>query len=195
MTLLGVTGGIGMGKSASSRILDDLGVPHVDSDLLARECSAPGSDGLAEIVRAFGPGCLSPSGSLDRRWMAARVFQDRGARELVESILHPRIAARWRGQVAVWKAAGRLRAAVVIPLLLEKGYGAEFSRVICLACTRDTQAARLRERGWSDAEIAARNAAQLSVGEKMNRADFVIWTEGSLEAHRRQWQRILAIAS
>ncbi|MCW5559806.1 MAG: dephospho-CoA kinase [Verrucomicrobiae bacterium] len=192
MTLIGVTGGIGMGKSASSRILEAFGIPLVDTDILAHECSGPGTDGLAEIVREFGPEMRSATGELDRARLASLVFSDTGALRRLESILHPRIAVRWRAQVAAWRTSGVRRAAVVIPLLFEKDYTAEFTRVVCLACTAATQRLRLRERGWSDVEIQARNAAQMPVADKLARAHFGIWTEGSLATHRRQWERILA---
>ncbi|MBN8246756.1 MAG: dephospho-CoA kinase [Verrucomicrobia bacterium] len=191
MTLIGITGGIGMGKSVSSLILENLGVPVADSDVIARECSSPGTEGLADIVREFGPEMLQPSGELDRPRLAAAVFPHPGALLRLEGILHPRIAGVWRSQVNAWRDAGIERAAVAIPLLFEKNYVAEFTGVVCLACTRRTQQRRLRERGWPEEQVEARNAAQMPVSEKMARADYVVWTEGSLATHRAQWERIL----
>lgn len=195
MTLIGITGGIGAGKSVSSGILDQFGIPVSDADVLARECSGPGTEGFTEIVREFGPGVLRPCGELDRKQLAAVIFPNPQARQRLEAILHPRIARLWRSQVSAWRSEGVRCAAVVIPLLFEKGYAGEFSRVVCLACTRSTQLCRLRERGWTVEQIDARNAAQLAVTEKMARADFVVWTEGSPEMHRRQWERILALVA
>jgi dephospho-CoA kinase len=188
MILIGITGGIGMGKSVSSTILEGLGVPVADTDLIARECSGAGTEGLEEIVREFGLEILKPSGELDRHRLAAAVFPDPGALSRLEAI-----ARRWRSQVSSWRDAGIRRAAVTIPLLFEKDYAAEFARVVCLACTWTTQQSRLRQRGWPDEQIEARNAAQMPVTEKMARADFVVWTEGSLATHRGQWERILAV--
>lgn len=191
MRLLGITGGIGMGKSAAASLLASRGVPVVDTDDLARQLVMPGSDALAEIHGVFGPDCIGPDGTLERRWLAQRVFTDPAARGLLEQILHPRIAAAWRAEVQRWRQEGRTTGAVVIPLLFEKDYGAEFDAVVCVACSRGTQRHRLRERGWSDEQIDARNAAQLAVPEKVSRSRFVVWTEGSLDAHRGQWRRVL----
>ena len=80
---------------------------------------------------------------------------------------------------------------MVIPLLFEKGYGPDFDVVVCVACSSVTQRRRLRERGWSEEQIDARNSTQLRVPEKMSRSQFVVWTEGSLEAHAGQWRRVL----
>ncbi len=191
MLLLGVTGGIGAGKSVSSRVLSELGVPWLDTDQIAREQSAVGSEGLQEIVRAFGDEILNPKGELQREVLSRIVFGDPAARRLLEGILHPRISRVWRSRIAEWAGSGVPTAAVIIPLLYEKGYEEDFNRVVCLACTRQTQDLRLRERSWSDLEIQARRRAQLPMEEKMIRANFVIWTEGSLHLHRVQWMRIL----
>jgi dephospho-CoA kinase len=109
----------------------------------------------------------------------------------LELMLHPRIAAVWRAEVARWRGQDRRIGAVVIPLLFEKGHGSEFDAVACVACSAESQRRRLRERGWSEDEIDARNAAQLPVGEKVARSRFVLWTEGSIRAHGCQWERVL----
>lgn len=191
MRLLGVTGGIGMGKSASAALLAARGIPVVDTDDLARQLVIPGAAALAEIRIAFGPDCIGADGALDRRWLAQHIFSDPAARDRVEQILHPRIAASWRCEAERWRRDGTAIGAVVIPLLFEKGYGPEFDAVVCVACSSDTQRRRLRDRGWSEEQIDARNSAQLSVPEKMSCSRFVVWTEGSLEAHGGQWRRVL----
>ncbi len=191
MLLLGITGGIGMGKSVASDFLMHRSVPVVDTDCLARLESNQGTPAYREIVELFGVGVVGSSGQLERGRLAEIVFRDAEARRRLESILHPRIANAWRRQVFEWRQTMTATAAVVIPLLFEKDYENEFDSVICLACSVETQAQRLRQRGWSDEQIRARNAAQLPVTEKMARAHRVIWTEGSLGAHERQWERIL----
>jgi dephospho-CoA kinase len=191
MVLVGITGGIGMGKSVSADALTDLSVPWVDTDDLARQLTKPGSEALGQIARVFGTDILDSLGNLRRDRLADLVFENPAARLQLEAILHPRIALSWRARVTQWRREGTPVAAVIIPLLYEKQYENDFSMVVCLACTRSTQTLRLRGRGWSDAQIGGRIAAQLSVSEKMERAGFVIWTEGSLMTHRLQWDRIL----
>ena len=191
MILLGITGGIGMGKSAAASLLAARSVPVVDTDDLARQLVSPGSEALSEIRTAFGPDSIGPDGTLERRWIAQRIFSDPAARGQLEQILHPRIAEAWRAEVERWRRDGRATAAVVIPLLFEKGHGSDFDAVVCVACSRGTQRHRLRDRGWSEEQIDARNSAQLAVPEKVSRSRFVVWTEGSLEAHAGQWRRVL----
>lgn len=180
-----------MGKSTAGQLLSARGIPVVDTDLLAREESAAGTAGFEEIVSAFGREIVGSDGQLDRARLAQRIFGDSPARLRLEGILHPRIASAWRAEVVRAREAGHSDLAVLIPLLFERGYQEEFSMVVTVACSEVTQRVRLQSRGWSDPQIQARNQAQLPVAEKMVRARFVVWTEGELEIHRRQWDRIL----
>ena len=180
-----------MGKSTSGSLLLVRGIPVIDTDELAKEESRVGSEGFLEIVDAFGSGILSPDGCIDRGRLAALVFCDVAARQRLEAILHPRIAWRWRDRVIAHERSGAPRVAVLIPLLFEREYELDFTCILTVACTPRTQRARLSERGWSDAQIDARNAAQLPVSEKMSRARFVVWTEGSISSHEAQLDRIL----
>jgi len=191
MTVLGITGGIGMGKSALGHFLTARGIPVIDADEIARQESQPQTQGLSEIVTEFGPGIVSEDGSLNRKQLARLVFSDAEARRRLESILHPRIERRWRGELDELEEKGSPIAAVLIPLLFERRYERDFGCVIAVACTRETQRRRLLERGWSDREILDRNAAQFSIDDKMQRARFVIWTEGCLGTHERQLDLIL----
>lgn len=187
MELFGITGGIGMGKSAAGEILRQLGVPVVDTDQLARDVVARGTPGLAEVVREFGTEFLDASGALCRPALGQRVFADPAALARLNALLHPRIRDAWHQQVTAWQAAGISRAAVTIPLLFENGCETEFTTVVCLACSSVTQQRRLHERGWTDAEMKRRSAAQMPVNDKVQRAHHVVWTEGSLTAHAAQW--------
>ena len=180
MKLFGITGGIGMGKSAAAEILRARGVAVVDTDELARELTAPGQPALAEIKKTFGANIISPAGELRRSELARLIFTDEAARKKLEAILHPRIRERWLAQVAAWRKENQPMAAVVIPLLFETGAEAQFDEIICVACSAATQQARLSERGWTPAQIAARNAAQWPVPRKMDAAHRILWSEGSL---------------
>ncbi len=191
MKLLGLTGGIGMGKSACAELLAARGLPVVDTDQLARQVVQPGQPALAEIQRAFGHELVGPGETLDREALGRRVFADPAARKQLEGILHPRIRQLWRAQAQAWRADGRPVGAVVIPLLFETHAEVELDATLCVACSAATQQKRLVARGWSAEEINHRISAQLPVEKKMELATFVIWSEGSLEVHAAQLDRIL----
>lgn len=192
MKLLGLTGGLGMGKSAAADCFRQAGLPVVDTDALARELVAPGQPALAEIREAFGPEVIDDSGGLRRNVLARIVFANENRRRLLEDILHPRIRDAWRARVEVWRGEGRPAGVVVIPLLFETQAAGQFTATICVACTAASQHERLRARGWTAEEIALRLAAQWPVERKMAAADFVVWAEGGLSNTAAQIERILA---
>lgn len=186
MKLIGLTGGIGMGKSTVAAMLEQHGVPVVDTDVVARQVVAPGQPALAEIAAAFGGNVLDDGGCLRREEVARRVFANEALRHQLEAITHPRIRAAWRAQVDAWCAAGQARAVVVIPLLFETAAEKEFDIVLCVACTGQTQRQRLLARGWNDEQIRQRNAAQWPVDKKTALAGGVIWSEGALDVTAQQ---------
>ena len=202
MKVCGLTGGVGMGKSTAARFLREQGAQIVDTDELARQLVQPGRPALAEIQKVFGQGMISSGGQLRRDELAKIVFADPAARQKLEAILHPRIREQWLAQVVAWRAApeqsdgGRRQnhplAVVVIPLLFETRAESHFDKIICVACPPAAQNERLRTRGWTPEQIGQRNAAQMPVEQKIARADFVVWTDGTLEVHARQIERILA---
>ena len=190
--VLGLTGGVGMGKSTAARLLKKVGLSVVDSDDLAREAVQPGTKGLAEIVDEFGEGSLKADGLLDRDKMASTVFQDEAARKRLEAIIHPRVRTVWEKQIDQWREQKRPVGVVVIPLLFEVDLQDSFDAVLCVACTANTQRARLRERNWDDAQITARIAAQMDIAQKMDLADHVLWNEGAPELLMDQMKEILS---
>jgi len=191
MQLLGLTGGVGMGKSAADQLLRQHGVPIIDTDLLARQIVEPNQPALAEVVQVFGREVLGPDGRLLRGELARRIFADPQARERLEGILHPRIRMLWQAQVQSWRREGRPCGVVVIPLLFETAAQKEFDVTLCVACSAVTQRQRLLARGWSPEQLEQRIRAQWPVEKKMAQADFVIWTEAGLEVHAAQLERIL----
>jgi dephospho-CoA kinase len=191
MKVLGLTGGVGMGKSTSAQLLRDRGVRVVDTDDLARQVVEPGQPALAEVLAAFGPEIVGLDGRLCRQELARRVFADRSARRQLEAILHPRIRTIWRAQVEIWRAEGHPLALVVIPLLFETKAEAELDATICVACSLATQQRRLLGRGWSRTQIEQRNRAQWPTSHKIARADYLVWTEAGLDVHEAQIERIL----
>jgi dephospho-CoA kinase len=189
--VLGLTGGVGMGKSASAGLLRARQVPVVDTDDLARQVVEPGQPALAKVCALFGHDVVGPDGRLKRGELARRVFADPTARKQLEEILHPPIRALWRAQMETWRAAGHPLAVVAIPLLFETGAEAEVDATLCVACSAATQQQRLRARGWTAQQMEQRMQAQLPVEQKMAKADYVIWSEAGLDVHAAQLDRIL----
>lgn len=192
MKLLGLTGGMGMGKSAASDILRRLGMPVCDTDLVARQVVARGQPALAEIASVFGADVLDHAGDLRRDALADRVFGDAADRRRLEAIVHPRIRAAWQAEAAGWRRDGRPVGVVVIPLLFETGAETSLDATLCLACSPGVQRERLRERGWSAAHVAQRLAAQWPIEQKMAAATFVIWNDGGLALLEEQLRRVIA---
>jgi dephospho-CoA kinase len=190
---IGLTGGIGSGKSEVSRLLGRHGAVVIDADRLAREVVEPGTPGLAEVVETFGPGVLAADGSLDRPALGARVFGDDDGRRRLEAIVHPRVRAR----AAELEAAAGPDAVVVhdIPLLVETGQADGFDGVIVVDVPAEVQVQRLvTQRGMSEDEALSRIAAQASREQRTGVADWIIDNTGSLadlEATvARVWQEL-----
>jgi dephospho-CoA kinase len=191
MKICGLTGGLGMGKTTAARFLRERGAQVVDTDELARQLVQPGQPALAEIQAEFGKCILTPDGQLRRDELAQIVFTDAAARKKLEAILHPRIRERWLAQVETWRGENRALAVVVIPLLFETRAESHFDKIICVACSPENQRQRLLARGWTPEQIEQRIAAQWPVEQKIARSDFVIWTDGALDNHAKQLERIL----
>jgi dephospho-CoA kinase len=191
MRTFGLTGGIGMGKSTAGGILRGLGCGVVDTDVIARELTAPGQPALNEIREEFGQGCFSSDGELRRDVLAARIFADEPARRKLEAILHPRIREAWRRQLVTWEAGKRAVAVVVIPLLFETEPAAELEHTICVGCSEAVQRRRLSDRGWTTAELERRVEAQLPIRRKMELAEYVVWNDAGLDVLEEQLKRIV----
>src|SRR4051812_1572490 len=149
MIALGLTGGVGMGKSTSANFFAARGVAIIDTDQIAPELVEPGEPALAEVQAAFGSDIVAADGGLKRNELAARVFADRAQRQRLEAILHPRIRDHWLSETKRLAAAHIPQCAVVIPLLFETGAQSHFDHVVCVACSRGEQQRRLAERGWT----------------------------------------------
>lgn len=188
---VGLTGGVASGKSTVSAMLADLGAVVIDADRLAREVVAPGTDGLAEVVAAFGPEVLTPDGELDRPAVGAIVFADEDRRRVLERIIHPRVRARG----AELEAAAPPGALVVhdIPLLAETGQAAAFDAVVVVDAPAELQVERmLAQRGMSREDAEARIAAQASREDRRAIATYVIDNTGTLEDLRARVAEVVA---
>ena len=178
--VVGLTGGIGSGKTQVSNAFAGLAVEIVDADALAHELSAPGAEGSRPICAEFGPAMLLPSGELDRARLRRHVFADPAARVRLEAMLHPLISAEAKRRVATWHGAYGIYSA---PLLLEGGASALIDRVLVVDCPEAEQVRRVRERsGLTEAEILAIMATQLDRQARLSRADDVIDNAGPLAA-------------
>ncbi|WP_327291648.1 dephospho-CoA kinase [Streptomyces sp. NBC_01198] len=193
MLTVGLTGGIGAGKSEVARLLASYGAVLVDSDRIAREVVAPGTEGLAAVVAEFGTEVLAPDGSLDRPRLGAVVFADEDRRKALNAIVHPLVGAR---AAELQRSAGP--DAIVlhdVPLLTENGLAPAYDLVVVVDVDPGTQLDRLvRVRGMTEDDARARMAAQASRAERLAVADLVIDNEGPLDALETQvravWERL-----
>ena len=176
--MVGLTGGIASGKSAVAKRLAELGAIVIDSDVLAREVVAPGTDGLAEVVATFGPRAVTPGGEMDRAAVAEIVFGDEEKRRQLEKIIHPRVRAR----AAEIVAAAPPDAVVVndVPLLVEANLAGNYDLVIVVLADETVRLDRLvRFRGMTEETARARFAAQATDEQRRAVADIVIENDGT----------------
>ncbi|MEV4193964.1 dephospho-CoA kinase [Streptomyces toxytricini] len=197
MLRVGLTGGIGAGKSAVSRLLAGYGAVVVDADRIAREVVEPGTPGLAAVVEAFGESVLAPDGTLDRPGLGAVVFADPEKLKVLNGIVHPLVRAR----SAELEAAAGPGAIVVhdVPLLTENGLAPLYDLVVVVDAAPQTQLARLTSlRGMAEDEARARMAAQATREQRLAVATLVIDNDGPLEALepqvRKVWEELTARA-
>lgn len=182
---VGLTGGIGSGKSSAARRFQELGAGVVDVDDISHALTRPGGAAIPAIISAFGAGHIAADGSLDRARMRELVFQDPRAKNRLEAILHPLIGTQAREQVA---RATQPYVLLVVPLLLEKNaYQDCIQRVAVVDCTEQIQIARtMRRSALSESAVRAIMAAQLSRQDRLARADDVLHNDGSDDDLKRQ---------
>lgn len=185
--LVGLTGGIASGKSTAAQAFAALGVAVVNADELAREAVQRNSPGLRDIVAHFGPEYLTEDGELDREKMGARVFADTDARQALNRITHPRVAALAAERFSALNATPTPYVLYDVPLLIETGLHKLVSAVVVVATPVEQQIERmLRRDGLARADAEARIAAQFPLPRKVEVADFVIHNEGTLPALHAQ---------
>jgi dephospho-CoA kinase len=181
MLVVGLTGGIGSGKSTVAELLRARGATVIDADLLAREVVAPGTPGFRAVVARFGPGVVDPDGGLDRRALAGIVFADPGALADLNAIVHPAVRARIDDRLRELRTTAEAGVVVLeIPLLVESGRSYGAAAVIVVDCPEDVALRRLVvERGMDEGDARRRMAAQLSRADRLAAADIVIDNSGS----------------
>lgn len=177
--IVGVTGGIGSGKSAICNAFVKFGIDIVDADIVAREVVVPGSDGLLEITENFGPQVIDSNGQLDRKKLRGIIFEDDSKRQLLESILHPRIRRRVESQLA---AATSDYCLLCVPLMIERGNSYHVDRLLVVDCPEDTQISRVMARdNLTREQVLAIMATQATRQQRLEKADDVIMNDGSIE--------------
>lgn len=186
--VVGLTGGVGTGKSSVARLLAELGAVVIDADAIVHELQAPGSPLLVEMVEAFGPGILDAEGNLDRARLGELVFRDEGLRARLNALVHPRVALEMARRLEKVRSAGMPLVVLDIPLLFEtRGAGGGLEAVVVVYAPEETQIQRLMARdGFDRAEAERRVRAQLPIEEKRRRADHVIDNSGSRANTERQ---------
>ena len=195
--MVGLTGGIGAGKSTAARLLAERGALILDADVAAREVVAPGTDGLAAVVAEFGDTVLGPDGALDRAALASVIFADPDRRAALNAIVHPRV----RGWMAERVIAAPEGSVVVqdVPLLVESGLAGLYELVVVVDAADAVRVARLvRDRGMTEQEASARIAAQAPREQRLAAADVVLNNDGAPKELADQitalWNRIEALA-
>jgi dephospho-CoA kinase len=192
ISVFGLTGGIGSGKSTAAALFRERGVPVVDADELAREAVAVGSPGLAEVLAAFGPQVLAADGSLDRKQLGALIFGDAEARKCLNAITHPIVRRLSQERFAALDSEGVTLAGYDVPLLFEVGLDAVLRPIVVVVAREATQLERIVARdGISEEAARERLAAQLPLADKQKRADYVLYNNGTPEALGAQVDAVL----
>jgi dephospho-CoA kinase len=180
MLLVGLTGGIGSGKSTVARFLGEHGAVIVDADVFARDAVRAGSDAFEAVVRRFGDQVVGPDGELDRPKLASIVFADRAALADLEAIVHPEVRRMIADRIQAELDTDHV-VVLVNPLLIEMGAHRDCDVVVVISADPETQVARTVARGMDEADVRARLAAQLPIEERARAADVLLDNEDTLE--------------
>ena len=193
MLLVGLTGGIGVGKSTVASMFAARGAAVVDADRISRKLQEPGEPCHDAIVAAFGRAVLDPAGRIDRKRLGEMVFADPARRTALEAIMHPAIWAACETEIRAAAAAGRAVCVVEAALILETGQRSRFQRMVVVTAPTDVQVERLAQaRGLTEAEARQRLAAQWPNADKARQADHVIDNGGDLATTEAQVARVYA---
>jgi dephospho-CoA kinase len=184
---VGLTGGIATGKSTTLRRWQQAGAAGIDADELAHRALAPHTPTWDEVVHTFGRGILNSDATVNRPKLGEIVFADEQKRLALNRIVHPAVRQMWTEEMQRLEGDGKTEVVVAsVPLLYEVAAEAEFDCVVVVGCSEQTQLERLKQKGLNEAQARARIRAQWPLQKKMDRADFVIWNDGSLRVHAEQ---------
>ncbi len=191
MLLVGLTGGIGSGKSTVARMLASRGAVVLDSDVLARDVVEPGTRGFDAVLERFGQGVVAPDGTLDRGALASIVFADDRARSDLEAIVHPEVERRIAEAIAAHAETDEV-IVVDSPLLIETGAHEGFPVMVVVAASTDARLARLVARGMAESDARARMDAQMPLEDKAPLADVLLDNDGTTADLEQQVDRLWA---
>lgn len=186
--IIGLTGGMGCGKSAAARRFVERGCQSIDSDQLVRTEILTDPEVMKRARDRWGPGVVDAAGQLDRRAIAEQVFSRDSEREVLEGWVHPRLYAIWRARLDTDPTATWV---IEVPLLFEQCLENWFDLIVCVASSPDVQLARLSERGIPHALAGQRISKQLPLARKLDLADVVLWNDGSLSFLEQQVDQTL----
>ena len=195
MYLVGLTGGIGSGKSTVSQMLGDIGIDVIDADLIARQVVRPGMKAWKLIRKHFGNEVILDSGEIDRKKLSEIIFADEDKRRLLNNITHPEIYKQIFKQLLIYLLLWRQFVVMDLPLLFESGAMVRYiSKVIVVKCSRQQQVARLVNRNnYSESESISRIDAQMPLDKKCQMADLVIDNSGQLNETRSQVEEVVQL--
>lgn len=192
MRWVGLTGGMGTGKSRVAQLFQNAGVPVIDADQISRHLTQVGSEAISEIRQAFGPDVVLPDGGLNRKHLGELVFREPNKLSQLEKILHPRIQKAVQQKRADLQHQGHAFAVYDVPLLYEKKLEEQFDLIIVVTADHALQIQRVQNRdGLSVSEIERRLKAQLPLAEKVAKADYVIDNNGTLEQLEAQVRNLI----
>lgn len=191
MFVIGLTGGIGCGKSTAASVASRLGLPVLDADGISRDVTAAGGAAIPEIVEAFGPTAVDASGALDREAMSRRVFRDRNALDILSSIVHRHVLAVMGARIDRHREQGTRALVLDVPIPVREGFVNRCSQVWVVWADDDLRVARLAARGMDPVDVRRRMAMQMSRDEYFALADRVLWNNGDREALERDVEQAL----
>ena len=194
---VGITGGIGTGKSTVCSFLKELGAEVIDADRIGKTILMPGKPAYYKVIERFGCGVLAKDGTVDRKALGRIIFEDSKARMELDALTHPAIKDEIDIKFAEHASEGDCIVALEAPLLFEAGMEVTVDEVWVVTCSPGEQLKRVMARGFTEEEAEARIAAQMPLAEKVGRADHVIFTDGSKDETRAQvavlWQSVCGV--
>ncbi|HEY8240763.1 MAG TPA: dephospho-CoA kinase, partial [Kiritimatiellia bacterium] len=188
---IGLTGGIACGKSAAGDFMHEQGAAVLDADRVAHDLLAKGAPVYNQVIARFGPSILGPGGDIDRSKLGRMIFEDEAGRAALNELTHPAVMAEIKSWVERTRRTGR-DAVVLIPLLFEINAVEGWDAIVCVAADEAVALKRLKERGLTEHDAKRRMAAQLPIEEKAKRSGFVIRNNGSMEALKKETERVYA---